>query len=166
MFCPNCGTQCDDSASFCQECGTKINQSQPVENVTAPSTNFDTNPMGQLEPRANPNPNPGYNPYYGNAPVEPQRNSTAVLVLGIIAVVNNLLFGCFCACAGCLPGLVCAIIGLVMGFKNKKTYAPGEKDQKNDIGVILCFVSLGVMVVMTILGAIIGAATYSEMLYY
>ena len=33
MFCTNCGSKIDKSASFCTECGTKINQNTEVKTV-------------------------------------------------------------------------------------------------------------------------------------
>ena len=157
MFCPNCGKQCEDSAQFCANCGASFTQTtaQPEASVVnetpaAPDYGYNPNP-GYI-------PNTGYNPNQPYAPAPEKRNSTAVLVLGIVATVINLGLGCLCGCLGSIPGIVCAIIGLVLGFKNKKTYAPGESDKKNDIGVILCFVSLGILLVVTIINMIIGAA--------
>jgi hypothetical protein len=50
-----------------------------------------------------------------NQTQRPLPNGTAVLVLGIIAIV-----GCFC---DGLPGLVCGIIALVLANKDLKLYA-------------------------------------------
>lgn len=49
-----------------------------------------------------------------NQPQRPLPNATAVLVLGIIAIV-----GCFC---DGIPGLVCGIIALVLAGKDLKLY--------------------------------------------
>ncbi len=168
MFCPSCGNQCVDGAKFCPSCGHSFPQEQPVadnsvynaETVVMPSepVSFNANPADSYNAGYNANPNPagGYNPNPVTSSAAPKKNGTIVLVLGIVATVINSGLGCLCGCLGSLPGLVCAIVGLVLGFKAKKEYAPGEKDKKNDIGVILCFVALGIMVVMTIINAILG----------
>ncbi len=162
MFCPSCGTQCVDDAKFCPNCGHSFAQVQnqpssektatyysaPVEMSGAPN-GYNPNPAGGYNSNGGFVPNPG-------APVA-KRYSTAVLVLGIVATLINSGLGCLCGCLGSIPGVICAIIGLVLGFKGKKTYAPGEKDKKNDIGIILCFVALGILVVVSILNAILGA---------
>jgi hypothetical protein len=49
-----------------------------------------------------------------NQPQRPLPNATAVLVLGIIAIV-----GCFC---DGIPGLVCGIIALVLAGKDLRLY--------------------------------------------
>ncbi|HUB60605.1 MAG TPA: CCC motif membrane protein [Puia sp.] len=49
-----------------------------------------------------------------NQPQKPLPNGTAVLVLGIIAIV-----GCFC---DGIPGLVCGIIALVLANKDLRLY--------------------------------------------
>lgn len=156
MFCPSCGSQCADDAQFCPDCGCSLAQTQP-EQINSDS--FGTDPGCNSNPNyssiPSSNPNPGYNANPVNP--APKKNSTVVLVLGIVATVINSGLGCLCGCLGSIPGIVCAIIGLVLGFKAKKQYAPGEKDKKNDIGVILCFVSLGIVVLTSILNAIIGA---------
>lgn len=168
MFCPSCGNQCADGTKFCPSCGHSFPQEQSV----VENSNYNTETVVMANEPVNYNPNPadgynagyntnsntagGYNPNPVTPPAAPKKNGTVVLVLGIVATVINSGLGCLCGCLGSLPGLVCAIVGLVLGFKAKKEYAPGEKDKKNDIGVILCFVALGIMVVMSIINAILG----------
>ena len=149
MFCPNCGAQCDNSAAHCPNCGAVISQTADGAAYNSPSV---------AAPNYGYNPNPGYNA----ASAAPKRSSTAVLVLGIVAIVINLGLGCLCGCLGSIPGIVCGIVGLVLGFKNKKTYAPGETDKKNDNGVILCFVSFGILLVVTIINMVMGATVYAD----
>ena len=162
MFCPFCGSQCTEEAKFCPSCGRTLSQESPVfsDAASVPSQTTDA-PNVPSENTFNPNPAGGYDPnaYYSTPftpSAEPQKSGTAVLVLGIVATVINSGLGCLCGCLGSLPGLVCAIIGIVLGFKAKKEYAPGETNKKNDAGVILCFVSLGIMLLMTILNAVLG----------
>lgn len=166
MFCPKCGTQCEDGARFCQSCGNTIAgvQAEPVGNANvnpapaAPAYNADVNPA----PVAPVAPNPAAAPC---APAAPKQDSSVVLILGIVAMVINLGLGCLCGCLGMLPGIGCAIAGLVMGLKEKKTYVPGQKNQKTDIGVILCIVALVAAVIISIINFALGATLYSDMFY-
>ena len=164
MFCPSCGNQCADDAKFCPACGYAFSQSadqpvventdgiphQPVDSPSAsPAYDVNTGYTGGYNSNEN-------SPYFINTPAAPKKSGTTVLILGIVATVINSGLGCLCGCLGSLPGLVCAIIGLVLGFKAKKEYAPGEKDKHNEVGVILCFVALGIMIFMTIINAVLG----------
>ena len=81
--------------------------------------------------------------------------------MGIVSCAINLQFG-LCGYLGMLPGLVCAIIGLVFGLKNRNTYQPGEKDARNKVGLILCFVALGLFAIMSIVNAALGAMSYLD----
>ena len=150
MFCPSCGNQCVDDPKFCPACGHAFpqNPDQPVvENTDSiPNQPVDTPSVSPVYD-ANTGYTGGYNSnenasFFINTPAASKKSGTTVLILGIVATVINSGLGCLCGCLGSLPGLVCAIIGLVLGFKAKKKYAPGEKDKNNEIGVILCFVDL------------------------
>lgn len=145
MFCPSCGNMCAEGTQTCPSCGHSF--------ATA---NTNTNPTYNAEP---------YQPT-GYQPVVPKKSNNAPLILGIVGLVINLGLGCLCGCLGMLPGIVCAIIGLVLAIKAKKDYAPGEKDKNVEIGFILCIVALGLAVVITIVNFIFGAALGSEMGLY
>jgi len=135
MICPVCGTQCEENAKFCQNCGHNFTDAQP---------------------------NPVFNAQVVNpAPVQ---ESSTVLILGIVAMAVNAGLGCLCGCLGMLPGIVCAIVGLVLGTKEKKNYFAGQKNKKTEIGFILCIVALVLAVVISIVNAVLGAAVYSELL--
>lgn len=61
--------------------------------------------------------NPSSQPQMGNNMMPPGAlpNATAVLVLGIVAIVG-------CCCYG-LPGLICGIIAIILAKKDMKLYA-------------------------------------------
>ena len=142
MVCPNCGNQCNDDAQFCTNCGASVAAAAAEEPVveTVAEVVEEATPVCEAEV---------VNP-------APKKESIITLILGIAALVINSGLGCFCGCLGSFPGIVCAIIGLVLGFKERKNYAEGEKNKKNEIGIILCFVALGAAVLFTILNMILG----------
>ena len=135
MFCPNCGTPCDDGAKMCPNCGNDL-----------------------ATPRTD--------PFAAAAAMNafPKQDSSVVLILGIVATVVNSGLGCLCGCLGMFPGIVCAIVGLVLGIKEKKNYVFGMKNKKTEIGVILCIVALVLAVVISIANFVIGAAFADEIL--
>ena len=136
MFCPNCGNNCPDNVSTCPTCGHAFPQAQQ-----APQQPYGQAPYGQAPQQP-----------YGYPPVQPKGN-TAVLVLGIVGLVCSVL-GCCCSYT-IIPGIICAIIGIVLGSKAKKEQAPGAEDKNVKTGLILSYIGLGVGVLMMIL-AIIG----------
>lgn len=145
MLCPNCGNQCKDDAQFCTNCGAAIAAAAAEEPVveTVAEPVVEATPVCETE--------------VVNS--EPKKESIITLILGIAAVVINSGLGCLCGCLGSFPGIVCAVIGLVLGFKERKNYVDGVKNKKNEIGIILCFVALGLVVVFTILNTILGGLT-------
>lgn len=170
MICPSCGNTCEDNLQFCPDCGYRLSIA-PVTPVAEPQAPVipvqEQPPVAQtVAPGLTPNAAPNYGyvpPVYHAEPVRPaaERKSGLVLTMGIISCAVNLQLG-LCGCLGTLPGLVCAIIGLIFGFKNRRTYQPGEKDAKNKVGLILCFVALGLFVFFSILNAVLGALSYLE----
>jgi len=82
--------------------------------------------------------NPNYNQQpYGNVPTQKNNKAVASLVLGIVSAVC-IFFG-----YGALIGIVCAIVGIVLGINAKKE-EPNNSMAK--AGVILSVVSLGLCV--------------------
>lgn len=134
MFCPGCGSHCEDNSPFCPKCGKNLGT------AGADSVVVETNAEGAVV----------------NTQVAPKNESKTVLILGIVSLAINGTLGCICGCLGGLPGIVCAIVGLVMGFKEKGNYAPGQKNKNTEIGIILCIVSLALVVLFAIINAIIG----------
>ena len=87
-YCPNCGSQVEEGAQFCNICGTKLATNAPA-------------------PNAHPSYGYGYNPNYHNHVSVPQ--PTSINVNAIIGFVLSLTF---------FPvGLVFSIIGLVEAKK-------------------------------------------------
>lgn len=64
--------------------------------------------------------------------------------------------GCLCGCLGALPGIVCAIISVVLGSKAKKELAPGVEDKNVKTGMLLSYIALGVAVLFIVLNAVLG----------
>ena len=151
MFCPNCGNNCPDNVNTCPTCGHAFAQAQqaPQQPYGQPQqAPYGQQPYGQAPY--------GQQPYgYG----APQAKSTKpVLVLGIVALVINATLGCLCSCLGALPGIVCAIISIVMGSNAKKEMAPGTEDKNVKTGMLLSYIALGVAALFIILNFILGAA--------
>ena len=143
MLCNICGHECADDASFCPKCGKSF----------APKTQ---EPIAGSEEIAE---TPINTDYVNNAEVvetQPKQQSKLVLILGIVALAVNATLGCLCGCLGSLPGIACAIVGIVMGMKEKQNYAPGEKNKNTETGLILCYVALGIFVVSIIVNFILG----------
>ena len=147
MFCSNCGTNCPDNVNNCPNCGAPVGQPQNQ----APQT-----PYGQQMPYYG-----QQTPYGYGVPTQP-KNAKAVLVLGIVALVICASTGCLCGllfgCLGSLPGIVCAIISIVLGSNAKKELAPGVENKNVKTGMLLSYIALGVAVLFIILNAILGGA--------
>lgn len=144
MFCPNCGNNCPDNVNNCPNCGHAFAQAQQPQ-YQAPQQPYGQAPYGQAPYGQQP---------YGYPPVQPKGN-TAVLVLGIVGLVCSTV-GCCCSYI-IIPGLICAIIGIILGVKAKKELAPGVEDKNVKTGLILSYIALGVGILMLIL-AIVGLA--------
>ena len=126
MLCPTCGSYCEDHAQQCPVCGNELNAQQPVTEAV-------NDPIVTTQ-----------------APV---KKSKASLVLGIIALADAATLGCLCSCLGSFPGIVCAIIGLILGLKEKKV---NPDNGANNTGVVLCIVALVVAVVFIVINAVLG----------
>lgn len=149
MFCSNCGTNCPDNVNNCPNCGAPVGkpQDQPSQN-----------PYGQQPYYGQQQPYYGQQSPYGySIPAQP-KNTKPVLVLGIVALVICASMGCLCGCLGALPGIVCAIISIVLGSKAKKEMAPGVEDKNVKTGMLLSYIALGVAVLFIVLNAILGGA--------
>ena len=67
-YCPNCGSQIDEGAQYCNICGTKLAAQTPVQN-------------------ANPN-NYGYNPNYQSNVVTPQKGVNVNAIIGFVTSLS------------------------------------------------------------------------------
>lgn len=143
MFCSNCGTNCPDNVNNCPNCGAPVGQPQ---NQTPQA------PYGQQMPYYG-----QQTPYGYGVPAQP-KNAKAVLILGIVALVICASMGCLCGCLGALPGIVCAIISIVLGSNAKKELAPGVENKNVKTGMLLSYIALGVAALFIILNAILGGA--------
>ena len=166
MFCPNCGNNCPDNVNTCPNCGHAFPQAQqapqqPYGQPQQPSYEQPQQPYGQAPYGQAPY---GQAPYGYNAPAQP-KSTKPVLVLGIVALVINATLGCLCSCLGALPGIVCAIISIVMGAKAKKELAPGVEDKNIKTGMLLSYIALGVAVLFMILNAVLGGVLASSGMY-
>ena len=166
MFCPNCGNNCPDNVNTCPNCGYQFAQAQqpqqPVYGYGQPQQPNYEQPNYSQQPYAQ----APYSqqPYGYNAPQQP-KSTKPVLVLGIVALVINATLGCLCSCLGALPGIVCAIISIVMGAKAKKELAPGVEDKNIKTGMLLSYIALGVAVLFMILNAVLGGVLASSGMY-
>lgn len=154
MFCPNCGNNCPDNVYSCPTCGHSFGQPQQTPNdqsQQAPYGQPQQAPYGQQVPYGQ------QTPYGYNAPTQ-AKNTKPVLILGIVALVICATMGCLCGCLGALPGIVCAIISIVLGSKAKKELAPGAEDKNVKTGMLLSYIALGVAVLFIILNAVLGGA--------
>ena len=175
MFCPNCGNNCPDNVNACPNCGHAFAQQAPQQPYgqapygQAPHQPYGQAPYGQAPYGQAPQQPYGQAPYgqqpYGyNAPAQP-KSTKPVLVLGIVALVINATLGCLCSCLGALPGIVCAIISIVMGSNAKKQMAPGIEDKNVKTGMLLSYIALGVAALFIILNAILGGVLASTGIY-
>lgn len=170
MFCPNCGNNCPDNVNTCPNCGHAFAQAQQPSyeygqpqqpSYEQPQQPYGQAPYGQAPYGQAPY---GQQPYGYNAPAQP-KSTKPVLVLGIVALVINATLGCLCSCLGALPGIVCAIISIVMGSKAKKELAPGVEDKNIKTGMLLSYIALGVAVLFMILNAVLGGVLASTGMY-
>ena len=157
MFCPNCGNNCPDNVNTCPNCGHAFAQQAPQQPYGQPQqAPYGQAPYGQPQQPYGQAPY-GQQPYGYEAPAQP-KSTKPVLVLGIVALVINATLGCLCSCLGALPGIVCAIISIVMGSNAKKQMAPGIEDKNVKTGMLLSYIALGVAVLFIILNFVLGAA--------
>lgn len=93
MYCPICGTRCEESLAFCPNCGHPLHRPSPSEPPRQEPTLHHTasQPTGEL---------PG----------------KVMGILGMVLGILSILFGC------CLPviPLLCAIAGLVLSCISRK----------------------------------------------
>ena len=142
MYCPNCGAQARENASFCEVCGEQLpgagNPQPPVEPVTRQNTNDDYS-----------RPQPAY---ASQDPEHTQRASdaSAAYTLGIISLI--LLF---------LPGFV--VIQLVLSAVGmyKAANALGSVDAfpKARSGQVMCRITFWLTVAFIILCALATVLT-------
>lgn len=142
MFCPICGMDNQDGASFCMACGSSLTdagQKQPAapnfRQAQEPNPNTplhyqpdDTQPPTYQQPAYRPDsgysPLPPYNPapYYGARPLDPSKNWAAItsLITGILSIVV-----CVFNPSYIWVTLVLAICGIVFGIIGLKSSKKG-----------------------------------------
>ena len=141
MFCPNCGAQNADNATFCGNCGATFQQQAPVAPVA---------------------PAPGYIPapvYGAPASVPGKGLGIASMVLGILSLVL------FCFLYVSIP---CALIGVALGGVGlKKAKDVGAKNGMAVAGLVCSIIALGVCVVYWIMvaAAVAEANAFLNSLY-
>ena len=87
MYCPNCGTQNDDKASFCLSCGTPLKQA-PAPPAAAP---MQAPPASGQPMQAPPMASPGAGPSYVPSQKKPYRAEFALGLTG--AIIGSVMFG-------------------------------------------------------------------------
>ena len=123
-FCSNCGTQVDETASFCHKCGAPINKEKNANSINFNNTD---------------------NSYYNNQPPVESKNSFSQvgLILGILGIVFSWVFA--------LAGHALSITGIVIGAKEfKRTHNPAGL-VTSIIGEICAIVSsiLGILIALS-----------------
>ena len=113
-----------------------------------PQQNWNNQPP---QPQQNWN-NQQYNPQFNN---QPQKESSAPMVLGIVSIVMDII----CCGGGFIPG----IIGLILGVTNK---GKNPNDSKAKLGITLSIIGLAIAVVIGIVALILNVTGVWEELAY
>ncbi len=136
MHCPKCGVQNADNSASCANCGFQFNQTvqQPIQQ-----------PVYQQ---------PVYQQPYAVPSVPGKGLGIASMVIGIVSLA---LF-----CTGWVA-IICAIVGVALGgvglYKAKQV---GMKNGMAVAGITCSIVSLGILIILFIIGAS-AAASISNM---
>lgn len=148
-FCPNCGSEVQDGASFCTSCGGKLPQDESLNQENSGDSIF-----GFEDQSTNSNPtynnqntyqNQTTNQNQNNAQVEPQKTNSMCLVGFILSFFFSLI------------GIIVSCVGLSQLKKN-----PNEKGKGMAIaGIVIGSVGL---VFQIIVGIIRGLAIVAEQL--
>jgi len=104
MFCPNCGTPCNDGATFCMNCGTKLNAApqQPVYSAPQqPTYSAPQQPTYSAPQQPHYNPQPTY-----NAPPRTTPTAKPTDIGGMIKAYLKIIIA------------VVAVFGLIAGIMN------------------------------------------------
>ena len=159
MKCPNCGSDVNEGARFCDTCGAPLTTSVPdASTPDQPAPEAPISVEGNPEPSSPdiPEPSPRYETDPAVPPVEPEPQrvlhydvvtpssetvtgpapssiGTVSLVLGIVSILLS--------CVGC--GGVISIAGLITGYLSRKT----TSKQGGTIGMILSAIGLIVTIV-------------------
>lgn len=103
--CPNCGTELEDNALFCDECGKQLNQQTTEQSVKPLSTS-----QGAESSNIN------LQPITALSPTDSMKNSGLGIAAMICGIISLCTLGAFF-----LPEIVGLILGIIaMGDKGKK----------------------------------------------
>ncbi|MBQ8535429.1 MAG: zinc ribbon domain-containing protein [Bacilli bacterium] len=143
MNCSKCGAVVDNNSKFCTSCGNSIIQNNQQNNVNT-NPNVNVQPVNQnynnnVNPNMNVQPvnqnfnynnmnNPQVN-YSQNVQVNEQKKTSAGMIVGIVALVINFIFG--------ILAVPVAIVGLIMSITEKNTKGKIAGIIINILGIII-----------------------------
>ncbi|MCD8215925.1 MAG: zinc ribbon domain-containing protein [Clostridiales bacterium] len=134
--CPNCGTELEDNALFCDECGAQLNQQ--TESLSTTSTASPAVPPTNSQ-------KPKYSDINSKSANEPKaadgmKNSGLGIAAMIIGIISICTLGCFF-----MPEILGLILGIVAMF---------DKTKKHDfaiVGIITSAISFVIVIVLLII---------------
>ena len=150
MFCAKCGVQNDDNLNFCANCGAPLKEAAPVatEAPVEPGQPVYQAPPVPQQPVYQAPPVP-VAPVYP-APAAPSIPGKGLGITGMVLGIVSLVFFCVF-----YIGLPCAIIGLVLSIVSaSKAKAVGQKNGMATAGVICSAISIGLGLIVILLGVI------------
>lgn len=154
MFCPNCGTQNADNATFCAGCGTKLNADQqaPAQQPVYEAPVQPQQPVYQQPVYQAPQ-----QPVYQQPITVPGKGlGVAGMVLGIISLV-------FCCCTLYIS-VPCAVIGLILSAVGmSKAKKAGMKNGCAVAGIVCSCIALALTILVYVLAATIFTEFMNEL---